>query len=71
MPKADEGLYFYDYKGTELLHIRPNGPEFQGRNDFNYFGAVPEATAYAFLKGGGASEGGGDYTGMVVSFFSC
>merc|ERR1711871_515010 len=71
VPKADEGLYFYDYKGTELLHIRPNGPEFQVRNDFNYFGAVPEATAYAFLKGGGASEGGGDYTGMVVSFFSC
>lgn len=67
---SSEGLFFYDDKGVELLHIRPNGPEFQGHNDFNYFAAVPETAAFVFLKGGG-SDTGEDYTGMAVSFFTC
>jgi len=65
-----EGLFFYDSAGRELLHIRPNGPEFQGRADYNHFAAVPDATAYVFLKGGG-SDAGDDYSGMAVSFFTC
>ena len=66
-----EGLYFYDFKGVELLHIRPDGPQFQSQNRFNFFANVPERASYALLRGGGASDDGDDYSGIDVSFFTC
>ena len=75
VPSDTDGLYFYDYAGTELLHVKPFGNQFKVagvlQNAYNYFGAVPESTAYVFLKGGGSSSAGADFTGIVVSFFTC
>jgi hypothetical protein len=66
---STDGVYFKAADGTTLLHISPDGEEFQGQNDFNYFGDVPLETAFVYLVGGGT--GADNYSGMTVQFFTC
>ena len=66
----DDGLYFKDASGKTLLYINPAGKQFNGENDYSYFGDVPEETDYVFLKGGGNGRGC-DYSGVTVAFFTC